>query len=328
MLLSKVKTRIMRHLGMTHRLWNYRKNGVYCFNFHRIGDAEVCKYDPNVFSCTPDDLEKHLQFIKSNFEIINQSRFIDIINDGQQPNQKLAYITFDDGYIDNYVLAFPILTAMNIPATFFVATGLIESQTIPWWDEIAWHIKHCPLDEIRLPSWRESISLPEVNRSNSIRNVLSQFKSASASIEGQLIELRSITGLTLDNYENEFMTWQHLIEMESAGMTIGAHSHSHRIFSSLNAVELSHELSYAKKLLEEQLSNKVLSISYPVGNASTYNNEMFEEIEHQGYKLAFTFRYFINQNIRHNKFQLARFSISEPFDKIKFMELCLNAPTL
>ncbi len=318
----------MRHLGMTHKLWSYRKNGIYCFNFHRIGDAETCQYDPNVFSCSADDLEKHLDFIKSNFEIINQSQFIEIINNGQPSKKKLAYITFDDGYLDNYELAFPILIALKIPATFFVATGLIESKTMPWWDEIAWHIKHCQLDEIRLPSWNKSISLPANTKSQNIRKVLSQFKSASASIEEQLVGLRNVTGLAVEHYNNEFMTWQHLIEMESAGMTIGAHSHSHRIFSSLNAEELSHELSYAKKLLEEQLSNKVVSISYPVGNASTYNNEMFDEIERQGYQLAFTFRYFINQEVKHNKFQLARFSISEPFDSVQFMELCLNAPTL
>ena len=141
MLLNKVKSESFRHLGMTKLLWHYRKNGIYCFNFHRIGDAEKCKYDPNVFSCSAEDLEKHLRFIKDNFEIINQTHFIDLINTGQEVDKKYAYITFDDGYLDNYRLAFPILRAMKIPATFFVATGLIESNIIPWWDEIAWHIK-------------------------------------------------------------------------------------------------------------------------------------------------------------------------------------------
>lgn len=318
----------MRHLGMTKTLWNYRQDGVYCFNFHRIGDAQNCRYDPHVFSCSVDDLKEHLIFIKKNFEVINQQRFIDIINSRQVVNKPLAYITFDDGYADNYQLAFPILSAMNIPATFFVATGLIESATIPWWDEIAWHIKHCTLDELKLSSWHHAIALSKTTTNKNIREVLSQFKSASTDIAEQLLELRQATGLTIVDYTSEFMTWAHITEMESAGMTIGAHSHSHRIFSSLNAKELSHELSHAKKLLEAKLVNDVLSISYPVGNASTYNKGMFDEIERQGYQLAFTFRYFINQQVNANKFQLGRFSISEPFDEIKFMELCLNAPTL
>ena len=96
MLLNKIKTRVMRHLGMTKTLWNFRKNGVYCFNFHRIGDAENCKYDPNIFSCSQEDLKKHLHFIKNNFEIINQDYFIDLISSDRVVDKKLAYITFDD----------------------------------------------------------------------------------------------------------------------------------------------------------------------------------------------------------------------------------------
>lgn len=328
MLLKKIIARVSRHVGMTKTLFNYRKNGIYCFNFHRIGDADSSKYDPNVFSCSAEDLSKHLRFIKENFEIINQTRFIDIINTGQKVDKKYAYITFDDGYLDNYSLAFPILKAMKIPATFFVATGLIGTNTIPWWDEIAWHIKQIDFPELSLSSWGASISLSKKDTNKNIRDVLSKFKNSPASIDEQLLELRQLTGITLKQYESEFLSWENLVEMESAGMTIGAHSHSHRIFSTLNEEELSHELSHAKMLLEEKLANKVLSISYPVGNASTYNKYMFDEIEQQGYQLAFTFRYFINQELKKNKFQLGRFSISEPFNELKFMELCLNAPTL
>jgi peptidoglycan/xylan/chitin deacetylase (PgdA/CDA1 family) len=328
MLINKIRTRIFRHLGMTKILWRYRQNGIYCFNFHRIGDANKSKYDPNIFSCSLEDLKKHLSFIKNNFEIINQTYFIAIVNSGQIVDKKLAYITFDDGYLDNYELAFPVLRAMNVPATFFVATGLIESEVVPWWDEIAWHVKQCNLDELSLPSWHKPIVLSNTTLNKKIRAVLSQFKSASAPIEKQLVELRHITGLVLEHYDSEFMTWAHMAEMESAGMAIGAHSHSHRIFSSLSAKEISHELSHAKMLLEEKLTQKILSISYPVGNASTYNEDMFDEIDRQGYQLAFTFQYFINQQLKPNKFQLGRFSISEPFNERRFMELCLNAPTL
>jgi peptidoglycan/xylan/chitin deacetylase (PgdA/CDA1 family) len=52
-------------------------------------------------------------------------------------------ITFDDGYLDNFEVAAPILRKLGLPATFFVATAFIGSKVVPLWD------KHLPLQ----PGW-------------------------------------------------------------------------------------------------------------------------------------------------------------------------------
>jgi peptidoglycan/xylan/chitin deacetylase (PgdA/CDA1 family) len=328
MIIKKIKNKLIRHLKLSQYLWSSRKNGIYCFNFHRIGNADNCQFDPCVYSCTQEALEEHLVFIKENFIIINEDEFISLVNNKKKPDKAYAYITFDDGYIDNYELAYPTLKSLAIPATFFVATGLIETNITPWWDEIAWHVKGLKSRALQLPSWDSAIKLDVNITQNNIREVLTRFKSSTANIDTQLAELRQLSGKKLNSTQNEFMTWEQLATMEKNGMTISAHSHSHRIFSSLTNEELIHELSYAKELLDTHLEKSVVSISYPVGGANTYNKNMFEEIELQGYKIAFSFIYGLNQNLYTNKYQLARISISEPFDKEHFMQLCLNAPTL
>jgi peptidoglycan/xylan/chitin deacetylase (PgdA/CDA1 family) len=45
-------------------------------------------------------------------------------------------VTFDDGYIDNYTFAYPILEELQIPATIFVTSGYIEKEREYWWDEL------------------------------------------------------------------------------------------------------------------------------------------------------------------------------------------------
>jgi peptidoglycan/xylan/chitin deacetylase (PgdA/CDA1 family) len=45
----------------------------------------------------------------------------------QSPRPLIA-VTFDDGYLDNYTHAAPILRRHDIPAAFFVATGIINSD--------------------------------------------------------------------------------------------------------------------------------------------------------------------------------------------------------
>jgi peptidoglycan/xylan/chitin deacetylase (PgdA/CDA1 family) len=44
-------------------------------------------------------------------------------------------ITFDDGYLDNFEEARPILLRHGLPATFFVSTNFIGTDTVPWWDQ-------------------------------------------------------------------------------------------------------------------------------------------------------------------------------------------------
>lgn len=42
-------------------------------------------------------------------------------------------LTFDDGYRDNYTLAYPMLKRLGVPFTVYVTTGLIDNKQELWW---------------------------------------------------------------------------------------------------------------------------------------------------------------------------------------------------
>ena len=42
-------------------------------------------------------------------------------------------ITFDDGYRDNYTLAYPLLKKLGVPFTVYVTTGFIDNHLPMWW---------------------------------------------------------------------------------------------------------------------------------------------------------------------------------------------------
>ena len=49
--------------------------------------------------------------------------------------KKWVCLTFDDGYRDNYTLAYPMLKRLNVPFTVYVTTGFIDNQLPMWWYE-------------------------------------------------------------------------------------------------------------------------------------------------------------------------------------------------
>ena len=59
------------------------------------------------------------------------------------PGPRIA-ITFDDGYLDNFDVAAPILVSLGLPATYFVTTGALDEGAEEfWWDRI----EHLLFDE-------------------------------------------------------------------------------------------------------------------------------------------------------------------------------------
>jgi peptidoglycan/xylan/chitin deacetylase (PgdA/CDA1 family) len=98
--------------------------------FHRVGDA------PASDSLTIDVrmFERYCEFFRRHFRVVSLGEVVDRFERGLMPNRELA-ITFDDGYLDNYENARPVLERLSLPATFFVVSQWIGTSVVPWWDE-------------------------------------------------------------------------------------------------------------------------------------------------------------------------------------------------
>ena len=55
------------------------------------------------------------------------------------PNRSVI-LTFDDGYEDHYLIAFPLLGRYGLRGTFFVTTGLVGLEGYLTWSELRWMV--------------------------------------------------------------------------------------------------------------------------------------------------------------------------------------------
>lgn len=289
---AKIKSLLLDYSGLTYYQWVNLSSGIYIFNYHRVGNALATPFDPNVFSCNEEQFEQHLSFYKNNFDMLHMDELSEALAKGRKG--KFGLITFDDGYIDNYQLAFPLLKQEKLSAAFYVPTDYIDSRLIPWWDEVAFMVRLAGVTSVQLSDGVIDVDKQNIRRT--VRLILNQFKKDIRPVPDKLQVYRELLKPTEDMREEQlFMNWSQLSEMQQAGMTIGSHTCSHNILSHLSEEQQRYELAQSKALLEQKLGQCIKTIAYPVGGFNCYTEKTCELAKHVGYDFAFTFTNLLNR---------------------------------
>ena len=97
---------------------------VLCY--HRVNSTSD---DWNNITVRKETFIKQLNHLRRNYEIVRSGE--DIFK------ENAVAITFDDGYEDTYLNAFPILEQWQIPATIFISTLCIDKEIEDWCNELS-----------------------------------------------------------------------------------------------------------------------------------------------------------------------------------------------
>lgn len=98
-----------------------------CLAYHSISP----EYS-DALSVHPDKFRKQMQFLKSSgYRVVPLEQAL--LCQERNRNEKIAIITFDDGYEDNFRYAFPILHELGFPSTIFLIVSLVGTGTTLKW---------------------------------------------------------------------------------------------------------------------------------------------------------------------------------------------------
>ncbi len=118
-----------------------RTANVPILMYHYISTAPSANDKIRVgLSVPPDMFDAQMKLLVDNgFTTISLFDLYNNLATGQPLPDKPIVLTFDDGYVDNYEQAFPILKKYNQTATFFVITGRADAKDPAYmsWDMIA-----------------------------------------------------------------------------------------------------------------------------------------------------------------------------------------------
>lgn len=219
---------------------------VVILTYHRVvTDREIAEQSiqPGMY-VTRDVFAAQMRFLAQHFTVLSFSELLTLWDEERwDAGTRYCVVTFDDGWLDNYLYAFPVLSTSHIPATVFLPTGFIGTSDWFWPEKIAWLAGQ----SVRRPY------AERVHMQIELRNRLGWI-GVERDFEGQdgidaLIEFGKrqsqewITAFTESWAEllgeewptdRQIVTWDEVRDMSAAGIVFGSHSVSHRLLPTLS----------------------------------------------------------------------------------------------
>ena len=263
-----------------------RQNVLQILIYHRVND----EYDP-FFPATPRRaFEAQMEYLASRYFPCSLDEAVLRLQSRDLPDNAVA-VTFDDGYRDNFLQAYPILRRARIPATIFLSTGVIGTDQVLWFEKVftAFRQTQQPfyksVDERMAPMPIRTLA----EKQRTLREVLTYLrglpdqerqKAVTAVLERLDVAVGTIPGLML--------SWDEVREMSDNGVHFGSHTVTHPILSRISPAQLRHELADSKRVIEEQVGKPVISFAYPNGKRADYSPAVKRMLQEAGYRYAVT----------------------------------------
>jgi peptidoglycan/xylan/chitin deacetylase (PgdA/CDA1 family) len=305
----------MRRLARRIRRWFRPRGGPAILMYHRIATPEV---DPWGLAVSPERFAEQVEALHTYRTTLSMDSFVARLQSGDLPHDAVA-LTFDDGYSDNLLCAKPILEAAGVPATVFLATGLIGSGEGFWWDELARMVllRVEPLAttltvetdclQIELPpidhqkprvAWR-AWERPATAREQAYQAIWQALWLRAPGIRKAAIEqLRRICGPARSNPQDLPMAVEDVRKLVSDWVSIGAHGRFHQPLISLPVAARLEDMEKSREEAEALSGLPVTGFAYPHGAC---NPETVDMAGRAGYRWACA----ANENaIDHKRFSL------------------------
>lgn len=205
------------------------------------------------------NFEKQIHFLKKHFSFSYPEDFFG----NKSENRIQVLLTFDDGYKDNYDIAFPIIKKHKAKSIFFIVTDIIGTKEWLKHDQIRFLVNQGIKTELEIENL-----LKKMNQGQPIDNWLNENSS--------LLEFPD---------QRLMMNWEEVHQIAENGFKIGPHTHHHSILSFLNKKQQEEEIIKSIKTIYSKLNIQSNYFAFPNG---LYNYDSLTILEENNINYSFT----------------------------------------
>lgn len=252
--------------------------------FHRVNDDN----DPFFPAISTSLFEREMAFLRKHHTVVSLSELLERL--AGPVSEPLVAITFDDGYRDNYLNAFPILDQYGLPATIFLTTGSMDSDEPLWFERLALGFKKTAQEFVNLEIGCGRLWLrneqERLNANDKVFGILRGLADGErrARLEAILQQLR----VCEDELRGRMLTWNHVRRMQQRRIDFGGHTVTHPFLSRLSSDRFHWEISECKRRIEQEAQRPVEYLAYPNGREEDFGAMNKALVRDAGYRAAVT----------------------------------------
>ncbi len=303
---------LLYHFGGYDLLRFIQRNKVVILMYHRFSEK------PEPFKVQKDVFEKQIVFLKKKYNFVSLSRYADVQSgrrDDLPPNSII--LTIDDGYWDNYTIAYPILKRHSIPATIFITTDFVDKHAWLWANKLEYILKNTNYKQFSFALDGQAVSFDVSNFANWHKTQLRIFNHCATLPNREKDTLLNTLAEELrvdvpEKTQGDFLplTWDQIREMNANGIDFGSHTCSHPILSRCTKEELEHEIRTSKATIDKMVDKDTVFFCYPNGGSADFNQRAVNILRDSGFVAAVTTIAGRNNVKKQDPFRLRRVSIS------------------
>jgi peptidoglycan/xylan/chitin deacetylase (PgdA/CDA1 family) len=235
---------------------------------------------------------RQLDYLRTRFQVLPLDEATEHLRAGALKLPTVA-ITFDDGYRNNYSVAWPELQSRGLPCTIFLTTGLISTQKTLWTTTLEYAVRGSKAPVLDLTQWsgpRCSLAsepsriragyaakewmknLPAVHRQEILRETMTQLAPIAA--VPQVFSM---------------MDWNEVRSLAASGLVrFGAHTVHHEVVSQLDDTALEREITDSVHAVEILGNAASRVFAYPNGREKDFDARAHRVLETVGAIAAVT----------------------------------------
>lgn len=265
--------------------------------YHRVldvPDEERFPFDVELVSASREAFRRQVAHVARHFTPITFAALQAALDRGEAPPRRALIVTFDDGFIDNYRVAFPVLREFGVPATIFVSTGYVDRQEHYWYERVAHAVLTARAPRLGLPGGASvELGTGYGARRPALKRLLGELKrleddARRREIPRLVAELDPASPCEGDDRSGP-MTWAQVKEMSDAGIEFGSHGVDHPVLARASDEVLERELVQSRARLEAQTGKPVHALAYPVGGPGAFDARVVAAAKAAGYRFGVSY---------------------------------------